>query len=63
MFIERLSAAKAWLGIRYAFDEERGLLLASWSTRSGNAARVVAELPWATDGDGRLAAGGTHIAA
>lgn len=34
---------------RYAVDEERRLLLASWSTGSGDAARVVAELPSATD--------------
>jgi hypothetical protein len=33
---------------RYAVDEERHLLLASWNTGSGDAARVVAELPLAT---------------
>jgi hypothetical protein len=30
---------------RYAIDEERGLLLASWSTGTGDTAAVVAELP------------------
>lgn len=34
---------------RYAIDEERRLLLASWSTGLGDTARVVAELPPATD--------------
>jgi hypothetical protein len=34
---------------RYAFDGERGLLLASWSTGSGDAASVVAEIPSASD--------------
>jgi len=29
---------------RYAFDEERGILLASWSTGAGDAASVVAEV-------------------
>lgn len=39
---------------RYAVDEERGLLLASWSTGSGNAAHVLAELPSGTDADAGL---------
>lgn len=39
---------------RYAVDKERGLLLASWSTGSGDAACVVAELPPVTDGDASL---------
>jgi len=34
---------------RYAFDMERGLLLASWSTGSGDAASVAAEVPPASD--------------
>lgn len=34
---------------RYAFDGMRGLLLASWSTGSGDAASVVAEIPSTSD--------------
>ena len=34
---------------RYAYDGERGLLLATWSTGSGDAASVVAEVPSAPD--------------
>lgn len=34
---------------RYAFDEERGVLLASWSTGSGDAASIVAEVPSVPD--------------
>jgi hypothetical protein len=34
---------------RYAFDGERGLLLASWNTGFGDIASVVAEIPSASD--------------
>jgi hypothetical protein len=42
---------------RYAFDRERGLLLASWSTGSGDAASVVAEIPSASDQNAALRLG------
>lgn len=38
---------------RYAIDEERGLLLAVWSTGLGDTAHVVADLPSDTDQDAR----------
>jgi len=42
---------------RYSFDRERGLLLASWSTGSGDAASVVAEMPSASDQNAALRLG------
>lgn len=39
---------------RYAVEEDRRLLLASWSMGSGDAARVVAELPSEADRDAAL---------
>lgn len=42
---------------RYAFDRERGLLLASWSTGSGDAASVVAEIPSVSDQNAALRLG------
>jgi hypothetical protein len=38
----------------YAVDEDRGLLLASWSTGPGDVVSVVAELPSLTDRDAAL---------
>jgi hypothetical protein len=42
---------------RYAFDRERGLLLASWSTGSGDAASVVAEITSVSDQNAALRLG------
>lgn len=49
--------SEGYVVTRYAFDRERGLLLASWSTGSGDAASVVAEIPSASDQSAALRLG------
>jgi len=47
--VRKLSVSEDCVVTRYAFDRERRLLVASWSTGSGDTASVVAEIPSASD--------------